>query len=163
MAHLKAISSLCNIPLHLPLFDKKSGQDIKKSSIILSSYETFAERTTWAEEQILEDYSSEDVSFKIWRTRLEGCFSVVALDEGHRAENRDTRTHASISLLKVASQPLIVWVISATPMQNSETVSLPTSAFHTRLLTTRFVGHTWIDRAALPDHTRESQRVVSGR
>jgi len=66
------------------------------------------------------DKNSERTQYKGCRTRAQGLFDTVVLDEGHRAKNRNTKAHTSISLLKAFH----IWIITATVMQNTESASM---------------------------------------
>lgn len=123
-SHLKSLPNLSNLPLHMRrLFDKSSGKGI---NIVLSSYETWSERTVWQEVVTSVNQKGETLKHKEHRSRVTGLFGHVIIDEGHRAKNRETRIHASILLLAA----IYCWVITATPMQNSEMVSSSKSTFH---------------------------------
>ncbi|KAL8845881.1 MAG: hypothetical protein Q9221_008987 [Calogaya cf. arnoldii] len=89
-SHLKMLQHPHRLPPHIQkLFSKDNTQS---NSIVLTSYETWGDRTVYKQEKEPQHFE--------WRTRCEKLFQTVIADEAHRCKNRDTRTHASISLLK---------------------------------------------------------------
>ena len=97
---------------------------IKKSSIILSSYETFGERTTYTE-TIEYDENGEKKTYPVWRTRFQNISEIIILDEANKVKSRNSRAFASVSLPEFE----VTWHVTATPMQNGESVSLFESTF----------------------------------
>lgn len=117
-SHILCLPFLSDLPLHMcMLFDKTNSSHTKKSSIILSSYASFKDRTAYVFEAKWKDNGGKEVKREEWRSRLTGMITHVLLDEGHRAQTRDTKTHASI----IPLQADYMWIFSAT-MQNSEKV-----------------------------------------
>ena len=118
--HLRKLPNTSDFtPPMKQLFDKGDKSSLKQTSIILSSYETFSDRSVFREELKTKDEKGKEVKWNVWRTRLHKYIGAVILDEGHRAKNPETRTHASIYLLDA----LHTWIVTATPMQNTERVS----------------------------------------
>lgn len=92
--HLRKLPNTSDFtpPMKQP-FDNGDRSSLKQARIILSSYETFSDRS------VFRDEKGKEVKWKVWRTRLHKYIGAVILDEGHRAKNPETRTHASIYLL----------------------------------------------------------------
>ena len=88
--------------------------------MILSSYETFAERTIDHERQV--DPSNVNKTITVYRTRWANRFDIVLLDEGHKIRNKFTRAHQSVAQLKA----LVHWFMTATPVNNTMKASLLT-------------------------------------
>ena len=90
----------------------------EKCSLISSSYESFKDRTVHVGEVKVKKKSGRETTRREWCSRLSGIIGHVILDEGHRAKDRDTRTHARILTLKAD----YLWIVTATLMQNTEKV-----------------------------------------
>ena len=117
--HLK---DLRNAPERMRfVFDKQDQSDVKRSHIVLSSYESFGSRSTSIKVVKNRTQNGKLTQYKKYITRLDDCFATVVADEGHKAKNRDTRIHASIQLLRAPH----IWIVTATPMQNTEQVRTP--------------------------------------
>ena len=83
-----------------------------------STYETFAERTTF--ERIVEtaDVDGEIVQRNEWRSYGAQIFGHKIPEEANKTKSRDTMIHASRSLMEAD----YIWNVTASPMQNSELV-----------------------------------------
>jgi len=125
-SHIKGLPETKHLPPHMRyLFDKTDHSQRKRADIMLTSFETLGNRSTYAVSTKVKNGYDEEIIVREWRTRMNGYFGIVVLDEGHRAKNRETRTHASISLLNAPH----IQIASATPMQNRAVLSLQ-SNFH---------------------------------
>lgn len=120
-SHLKGLPGLNHLPEHMrPLFDNDNKTSFRRNSILLTSYETWGERSTYKVVVKSKAADNTEISHFEWRTRLQDCTGDPMLDEGHRAKNQDSRTHASTLLLRAQ----YTWIVSTTPMLNDEKVDL---------------------------------------
>lgn len=120
-SHLRQLPSLKELPTRLhALLDPSDDSKWKRSVIVLSSYETWQQRSTWASCETKTRKDGTEIVHKEWHSRVAGRFNFVVLDEGHKCKNRDTAAHASVLKMQADYH----WIVSATPMQNSEMVSI---------------------------------------
>ncbi|KAI9782077.1 MAG: hypothetical protein M1839_005423 [Geoglossum umbratile] len=114
MGELPAHDANSNFPQRWTfLFDTQDPRASK--TILLTSYDTHAERSIIEELLPSTKRRKNDGAEYRYRSRMKDLFAMVILDEGHRMRNTYTKTWASISLLHAKYH----WLITATPVVNS--------------------------------------------
>lgn len=110
--------SLKNWPKHLRyIFDPTNPK--ASQTIILSSYDTFAQRTL----KVTKQQKRNGQYKKIYTSSWQGVFDIVIMDEGHKLRHPFTKTYASIKMLKAN----VHWFLTATPVINDSMVSASSS------------------------------------
>lgn len=106
--------SLRNWPKHLRyIFDLTNPK--ASQTIILSSYDTFAQRTL----KVTKQQKRNGQYKKVYTSSWQGVFDIVIMDEGHKLRHPFTKTYASIKMLKAN----VHWFLTATPVINDSMVS----------------------------------------
>jgi SNF2 family DNA or RNA helicase len=107
-------------PKHLQYIFKKTDPKAD-STIVLTGYDTWVQRTVKTEIRTRKQPNGEEVKYPFYWTDWPNVFDTVIMDEGHRLKNEITRTFLAIDQLDADYH----WFLTATPSSNTLAVSQP--------------------------------------